>query len=111
MELKQLCEIHAPSGDEGQLRKLLLEEGKRLCGAENARIDRSGNVICTLKGTQPGKPHVCVSAHMEEVGVIIEAATGRFKKVHPLMWVVAALFVVYFLLDPIQMWLGIKPGM
>ena len=43
--------------------------------------------------------------------VIIEAATGRFKKVHPLMWVVAALFVVYFLLDPIQMWLGIKPGM
>ena len=45
MELKQLCEIHAPSGDEGQLRKLLLEEGKRLCGAENARIDRSGNVV------------------------------------------------------------------
>ena len=68
MELKQLCEIHAPSGDEGQLRKLLLEEGKRLCGAENARIDRSGNVVCTRKGTQPGKPHVCVSAHMDEVG-------------------------------------------
>ena len=43
------------AGDEGQLRKLLLEEGKRLCGSENARMDRSGNVVCTRKGTQPGK--------------------------------------------------------
>ena len=85
MELKQLCEIHAPSGDEGQLRKLLLEEGKRLCGAENARIDRSGNVICTRKGTQPGKPHVCVSAHMDEVGFIIEAATeDGLLRFHPI---------------------------
>lgn len=85
MELKQLCEIHAPSGDEGQLRKLLLEEGKRLCGAENARIDRSGNVVCTRKGTQPGKPHVCVSAHMDEVGFIIEAATeDGLLRFHPI---------------------------
>ena len=85
MELKQLCEIHAPSGDEGQLRKLLLEEGKRLCGAENARIDRSGNMVCTRKGTQPGKPHVCVSAHMDEVGFIIEAATeDGLLRFHPI---------------------------
>lgn len=75
MDLKQLCEIHAPSGDEGRLRKLLLAEGKRLCGEENARIDRSGNVVCTRKGTQPGKMHVCVSAHMDEVGFIIVSAT------------------------------------
>lgn len=53
MELKQLCEIHAPSGDEGQLRKLLLEEGKRLCGAENARIDRSGNVVAPERAPSP----------------------------------------------------------
>ena len=85
MELKQLCEIHAPSGDEGRLRKILLEEGKRLCGDGNAYIDRSGNVICTRKGTQPGKPHVCVSAHMDEVGFIIEAATEEgLLRFHPI---------------------------
>ena len=30
MDLKQLCEIHAPSGDEYKLRALLLEEAKKL---------------------------------------------------------------------------------
>ncbi len=34
--------------------------------------------------------------------VVMEAATGRSRKVHPLMWAVALLFVVYFLLGPIQ---------
>ncbi|MCI5825940.1 MAG: NCS2 family permease [Arcanobacterium sp.] len=34
--------------------------------------------------------------------VLIETFAGRAKKVHTLMWVVAALFVVYFLMGPIQ---------
>ena len=34
--------------------------------------------------------------------VLLQAATGRRRAVHPLMWVVAVLFVVYFALDPIQ---------
>lgn len=34
--------------------------------------------------------------------VVMQVATGKAKKVHPLMWLVAALFVVYFLLGPIQ---------
>ena len=34
--------------------------------------------------------------------VVLEVATGNAKKVHPLLWVVAALFVVYFLMGPIQ---------
>ncbi|MDD7465711.1 MAG: NCS2 family permease [Actinomycetaceae bacterium] len=34
--------------------------------------------------------------------VLIESFAGRAKKVHPLMWVVAALFVIYFLMGPIQ---------
>ena len=50
MDLKQLCEIHAPSGDEKELRKLILAEARAVCGEENARIDRMGNVICFLKG-------------------------------------------------------------
>ena len=75
MDLKQLCEIHAPSGNESSLRRLLLNEAKELCGVENARIDRMGNVICRKKGTEVGRPHVCVSAHMDEVGFIIMSAT------------------------------------
>ncbi|CCH86291.1 Xanthine/uracil/vitamin C permease [Modestobacter italicus] len=34
--------------------------------------------------------------------VVLRVATGRGREVHPLMWVVAAVFVVYFALDPIQ---------
>lgn len=75
MDLKQLCEIHAPSGDEYKLRALLLEEAKKLCGEENVKIDRMGNVLCFKKGSEVGKPHVCVSAHMDEVGFIIVGAT------------------------------------
>ena len=75
MDLKQLCEIHAPSGDEKELRKLILAEARAVCGEENARIDRMGNVICFLKGGEVGKPHVCVSAHMDEVGFLVMGAT------------------------------------
>jgi AGZA family xanthine/uracil permease-like MFS transporter len=34
--------------------------------------------------------------------VLLHAASGRRREVHPLMWVIAVLFVVYFALDPIQ---------
>ena len=39
--------------------------------------------------------------------VVLEAARGRARKVHPLLWVIAALFVVYFALDPLEDLLGI----
>lgn len=39
--------------------------------------------------------------------VILEAVQKRARKVHPLMWVVAALFVIYFLLEPINRVLGV----
>ena len=34
--------------------------------------------------------------------VVLAAATGRARAVHPLMWVVAAAFVVYFAIGPVQ---------
>jgi AGZA family xanthine/uracil permease-like MFS transporter len=37
--------------------------------------------------------------------VVIKAARGKVREVHPLMWVVAALFVVYFAIHPITGWL------
>jgi adenine/guanine/hypoxanthine permease len=37
--------------------------------------------------------------------VVLQLARGKVRSVHPLMWIVAALFVVYFAIDPIGNWL------
>ena len=37
--------------------------------------------------------------------VLIKVMVGKVRAVHPLMWVVAALFVVYFAIEPITSWL------
>jgi AGZA family xanthine/uracil permease-like MFS transporter len=34
--------------------------------------------------------------------VVIKLAKGKAKQVHPLMWVASALFVVYFILEPLR---------
>jgi AGZA family xanthine/uracil permease-like MFS transporter len=38
--------------------------------------------------------------------VIIRAIQGRAKEVHPLLWLVSGLFVIYFLQSPINIWVG-----
>jgi AGZA family xanthine/uracil permease-like MFS transporter len=37
--------------------------------------------------------------------VLIKVVLGKAEKVHTLMWIVAALFVVYFAIDPVTGWL------
>jgi adenine/guanine/hypoxanthine permease len=39
--------------------------------------------------------------------VVIKAAVGKAAQLHPLLWVVSALFVVYFAIDPIRQILGV----
>jgi AGZA family xanthine/uracil permease-like MFS transporter len=34
--------------------------------------------------------------------VLLSAATGRARRIHPLMWVISVLFLIYFALEPIQ---------
>jgi AGZA family xanthine/uracil permease-like MFS transporter len=34
--------------------------------------------------------------------VVLAIATGRRRQIHPLMWVIAVLFLVYFFLEPLQ---------
>ena len=34
--------------------------------------------------------------------VVMETAAGRTKKIHPLMWIIAILFIVYFGINPIR---------
>ncbi len=39
---------------------------------------------------------------------VLAAATGRARTVHPLLWVVAALFAVYFAIRPISELFGVS---
>ena len=38
--------------------------------------------------------------------VVVRAIQGRSKEVHPLLWLVSGLFVIYFLSSPINIWVG-----
>ncbi|MEV0847427.1 NCS2 family permease [Streptomyces sp. NPDC049954] len=38
----------------------------------------------------------------------IKAAQGRFRETGPFMWVLTAVFLVYFALHPIESWLGVR---
>ena len=40
--------------------------------------------------------------------VLIKAVRGKSAQVHPLLWVVSALFVLYFALNPLQQLLGVS---
>jgi AGZA family xanthine/uracil permease-like MFS transporter len=40
--------------------------------------------------------------------VVIRAFQGRGRELHPLLWVTAALFLVYFAIAPIEQLLGVK---
>ncbi|MGY1809791.1 NCS2 family permease [Blastococcus sp. SYSU D00669] len=40
--------------------------------------------------------------------VLLRVAVGRRRDVHPLMWVIAALFLVYFALEPLQQLFGLS---
>ena len=40
--------------------------------------------------------------------VAIRLVLGRVREIHPLMYVVALLFVAYFALSPIEQWLGVR---
>ena len=37
--------------------------------------------------------------------VFLKLVRGKAREVHPLLWFVAALFVLYFAIDPITDWL------
>ena len=73
MDLKQLTDIDAVSGNENALRRAIVEAARALC--DDVTIDRSGNVIATKPGTDDRLPHVVLSAHMDEVGFMIVGYT------------------------------------
>jgi len=75
--LEKLCNVIAVSGDEGEVRKLVLEEVKP--HADELKVDVMGNVLATKFGSSKNKPRmrVMLDAHMDEVGFMIVADDGE----------------------------------
>jgi len=67
--LKKLTEIPAPSGYEDRMISFVKEYMSKY--ADTVEVDNIGNVIGMLKGTSEKAPRIMVSAHMDEIGLII----------------------------------------
>src|SRR5215207_10258674 len=80
--LEKLCNVIAISGDEGEVRRIVLEEVKPY--ADDVKVDALGNILATKFGTR-SKPspvkrrrmRVMLDAHMDEVGFMIVADDGE----------------------------------
>ena len=66
--LKRLCLINGTSGDEDKVREFIISEIKDHC---EYSVDPLGNIIARKKGRASAKNKVMVSAHMDEVGLIV----------------------------------------
>jgi endoglucanase len=81
--LEKLCNTVGVSGDEGAVRKIVLDEVRP--HADEVKIDALGNILVTKKGTKRNRLKVMLAAHMDEIGFMITYDDGkgifRFDKV------------------------------
>jgi endoglucanase len=73
--LEKLCNVIAISGDESEVRKIVLEEIKPL--ADEVKVDALGSVLATKAGRGRNRTRVMLDAHMDEVGLMIVAEDGE----------------------------------
>ncbi len=73
--LEKLCNAIAVSGDECEVRKIVLEEIKPY--ADEVRVDALGNVLAIKQGSGKKRVRVMLDAHMDEVGFFIVADDGE----------------------------------
>jgi endoglucanase len=73
--LEKLCNVIAVSGDEDEVRKIVLEEIKPY--ADEVRVDALGNVLAIRRGRGKRRLRVMLDAHMDEVGLMIVADDGE----------------------------------
>ncbi|HQF63721.1 MAG TPA: hypothetical protein PLT26_14565 [Anaerolineaceae bacterium] len=67
--LERLSNAVAVSGDEGEVRAIVLEQVKPL--ADEVTVDALGNVLVTKHATAPNALRVMLAAHMDEVGFML----------------------------------------
>jgi len=73
--LERLCNVISVSGDEGEVRKIVLEEIKP--HVDEVRVDALGNVLATRRGRGAKRMRVMLDAHMDEVGFMLVADDGE----------------------------------
>jgi putative aminopeptidase FrvX len=80
--IRKLTETYGPSGHEEQIREVIRAEVAPL--ADEIRVDVLGNLIAVKKG-QEGSKKIMLSAHMDEIGVIISYVDDKgFLRVQPI---------------------------
>ena len=67
--LEKLCNATAVSGDEGEVRQIVLEEIKPI--ADEVEVDALGNVLAIKHGLGDNRVRVMLAAHMDEIGFMI----------------------------------------
>ena len=72
MLLEKLTEAKGVSGNEQEIRKLILKEIKKY--AKDVKIDKFGNIIAHKKGTGP---KVMLAAHMDEIGLMVKSISDK----------------------------------
>ncbi len=72
--LKRLCTADGISGDEGEVRELILDEIRPF--ADEITVDGLGNLIVFKKGKKTPEKKLLISAHMDEVGFIVTHITS-----------------------------------
>lgn len=72
--LERLCNACAVSGDEGEVRKIVLEQVRPL--VDEVKVDALGNVLAIRRGRGEHRLRVMLDAHMDEVGLMITRDEG-----------------------------------
>ncbi len=67
--LEKLCNAMSVSGDEGEVRRMVLEEVKPY--ADEVKVDALGSVLVRKKSANKNPLRVLLDAHMDEVGFMI----------------------------------------
>ena len=67
-QLKNLCSLNGISGNEDNVRNYICKQIEKRC---EYKIDNLGNIIAFKKGRLTPKNKVMISAHMDEVGLIV----------------------------------------
>ena len=77
--LERLTNACAVSGDEGEVRKIVLEQVKP--HADDVRVDALGNVLVTCQGSGENRLRVMVAAHIDEIGFMLihDEGDGIFR--------------------------------
>jgi len=77
--LETLSNAVSVSGDEGEVRAIVMEALKEL--ADDVRVDALGNVLVTKKAKVENPIRVMIAAHMDEVGFMLvdDEGEGLFK--------------------------------